>query len=81
MKRPNLQIVNTGELYCCEGIGNIFNKVKKESIPHLEKQTPVQVQGAYTIPNRHDQKRSSSHHIIEKSIKKSQNKDIESFKR
>lgn len=36
MKRPNLQIINTGEEYCCEGITNICNKIKRESF-HMER--------------------------------------------
>jgi hypothetical protein len=43
---------------------NIFNKIIKENFPNLKEEMPVNIQEAHRTPNRQDQKRNSSHHII-----------------
>ena len=43
---------------------NIFIKIIEESFPNLKKEMPINIQEAYRKPNRLDQKRKSSHHII-----------------
>jgi hypothetical protein len=48
------------------GIDNIFNKVIAENSSNFEKEMPIQVQEASRTPNRHDQNRTSSQHIIAK---------------
>jgi hypothetical protein len=47
-----------------EGPANIFNKIIEENFPNLKKEMPMNIQEAYRIPNRLDQKRNSSQHII-----------------
>ena len=42
------------------------NKMAEENFPNLKKEMPMNIQEAYRTPNRLDQKRNSSHHIIVK---------------
>jgi hypothetical protein len=53
IKRPNLRImgIEEGEVQT-KGIHNIFNKIKTENFPNLEKVLPIQVQEASRTPNR-----------------------------
>jgi hypothetical protein len=66
MRRPNLRIigVDENEDFQLKGPVNIFNKIIKENFPNLKKDTPMNIQEAYRTPNRLDQKRNSSRHII-----------------
>ena len=66
MRRPNLQIigVNENEKFQIKGPANIFNKIIEENFPNLKKEMPMNIQDAYRTPNRLDQKRNSSRHII-----------------
>jgi hypothetical protein len=61
MRRPNLQIigVDENEEFQLKGPENIFNKITEENIPNLKKEMPMNIQEAYRIPNRRDQKRNS----------------------
>jgi hypothetical protein len=43
---------------------NIFNKIIEENFINLKKEMPMYIQKAYRIPNRLDQKRNFSRHII-----------------
>ena len=43
---------------------NIFNKIIEENFPNLKKEKPMNIHEAYRTPNRLDQKRNSSRHII-----------------
>jgi hypothetical protein len=43
---------------------HMANKIIEENFPHLKKDMPMIVQEAYRTPNRLDQKRNSSRHII-----------------
>jgi hypothetical protein len=45
---------------------NIFNKIIAENFPNLEKTMPMQVQETSRTPNRLDQNRTTSPHIITK---------------
>ena len=47
-----------------KGPVNIFNKIIEENFPNLKKKMPINTQESYRIPNRLDQKRNSSCHII-----------------
>jgi zona occludens toxin (predicted ATPase) len=66
MRRRNLKIIDTekSEDSQLKGPVNIFNKIVEENFPNLKKETPINIQEAYRTPNRLDQKRNSSHHII-----------------
>jgi spore coat polysaccharide biosynthesis protein SpsF (cytidylyltransferase family) len=66
MRRPNLRIirVDENEDFQLKGPANIFNKIIEENIPNLKKEMPMNIQKAYRTPNRLDQKRNSSQHII-----------------
>ena len=57
-----------------KGPVNIFNKIIEENFPNLKKEMPMNIQEAYRTPNRLDQRRNSSHHIIIKTPN-SQNKE------
>ena len=70
MKRPNLRIIGIEE---CEdsqlkGPVNIFNKIIGENFPNLKKEMPMNIPEADRTPNRLDQKRNSSWHIIIRTI-------------
>ena len=59
MRRPNLWIiVDENEDSQLKGPANIFNKVIEESFQYLKKEIPMNIQEAYRIPNRLNQKRN-----------------------
>jgi hypothetical protein len=66
IKRPNLRIMGfkEGEEVKTKGISNTFNKIMTENFPNLEKTMPIKVQEASRTPNRPDQNRTTSQHII-----------------
>jgi hypothetical protein len=66
MRRPNLRIIGVDESedFQLEEPANIFNKIIEEIFPNLKKEMPMNIQEAYGTPNRLDQKRNSSQHII-----------------
>ena len=66
MRRPNLRIIGIDEKedFQLKGPVNIFNKIIEENFPNLKKEMPINIQEAYGTPNRLDQKRNSSYHII-----------------
>jgi hypothetical protein len=47
-----------------KGPVNIFNKIIEENFPNLKKEMPVNIQEGNRTPDRLDQKRNSSRHII-----------------
>jgi hypothetical protein len=65
-ERPNLKIIciNEKEDFQLKEPVNIFNKIIEEKFPNLKKEMPINIEKAYRTPNRLDQKRNSSHHII-----------------
>jgi hypothetical protein len=64
-KGLNLRIRSIeGEEVQAKVMCNIFNKLKIENLPNLEKVLPIQVQEASRTPNRLDQNRTSLQHII-----------------
>jgi hypothetical protein len=66
IKRPNLRImgIEEGEEVQAKGMHDIFNNIITENFPNLEKTMPIQVQKASQTPNRLDQNRTTSRHII-----------------
>jgi hypothetical protein len=66
MRRPNLWIIGVDENgdFQFKGPANIFNKIIEETFPNLKKEMLMNIQEAYRTPNRLDQKRNSSRHII-----------------
>jgi hypothetical protein len=66
MRRPNLRIIGTNENkdFQLKGSVNTFNKIIEENFPNLKKEMPMNTQEDYRTPNRLDQKRNSSQHII-----------------
>jgi hypothetical protein len=68
MRRPNLWItgIEESEDFQLKRPVNIFNKIIEENVPNLKKEMPINIQEAYRTPNRLDQKRNSSCHIIVK---------------
>jgi hypothetical protein len=70
MKRPNLRIIviEANEDSLLKGPENVFNKIKEENFPNLKKEMTIKGQEAYRAPNKWDQKRKSSHHIIIKTL-------------
>jgi len=68
MRRSNLRIIGIEESEDSQlkGPVNIFNKIIEENFPKLKKEMPINIQEAYRTPNRLDQKRNSSCHIIVK---------------
>jgi hypothetical protein len=76
MRRPNPRIIGIedSEDSQVKGPINIFNKIIKENFPNLKKEMPMNIQEAYRTPNRLDQKRNSSYHVILKTSN-AQNKE------
>jgi chromosome segregation ATPase len=68
MRRSNLRKIGIEESEDSQLKGpiNIFNKIIEENFPNLKKEMPMNIQEAYRTPNRLDQKRNSSCHIIVK---------------
>ena len=68
MRRSNLRIIGIEESEDSQlkGPVNIFNKIIEENFPNLKKEIPIGIQEAYRTPNRLDQKRNTSRHIIVK---------------
>ena len=66
MRRPNLRIIgiDENEDIQLKGPVNIFNKFIEENFLKLKKEMPMNIQEAYRTPNRLDQKRNSSRHVI-----------------
>ena len=66
MRRPNLRIIGVDESddFQLKGPANIFNKIIEENFPNLKKEMPRNIQETCRTPNRLDQKRNSSQHII-----------------
>jgi hypothetical protein len=66
MRRPNLWIIGIDENkdIKLKGPINIFNKIIEQNFPNLKKEMPMDIQEAYRTPNRLNQKRNSSQHII-----------------
>ena len=66
MRRPNLRKVGIEESEDSQlkRPVNIFNKIIEENSPNLKKEMTMNIQEAYRIPNRLDQKRNSYRHII-----------------
>jgi hypothetical protein len=77
MRRPNLRIITgieESEDSHLKGLINIFNKIIEENFPNLKKEITMNIQKVYWTPNRLDQKRNSSCHIIVKT-QNAQNKE------
>ena len=66
MKRPNLRIIRIEEDEDSQlkGLENVFNKIIEENFPNLKNEMTIKVQETYRTPNKWNQKRKSSHHII-----------------
>jgi hypothetical protein len=66
MRKPKLRIIgiDENEDFQLKGPVNIFNKIIEENYPTQNREMPMNIQEAYRTPNRLDQKRNSSKHII-----------------
>jgi hypothetical protein len=66
MRRPKLRIISIDENkdFQLKGPVNIFNKIIEENFPNLKKEMPMKIQEGYRTPNRWDQKRNFSLHIV-----------------
>jgi hypothetical protein len=66
MRRPNLGLIgiDKNEDFQLKGPANIFHKIIQENFSNLKKKMTMNLQEAYRTPNRLDQKRNSSQHII-----------------
>jgi hypothetical protein len=76
MGRTNQRIICIEENKDCqlESPVNIFIKIIGENVPNLKNKMLMNIQEAYRTPNRLDQKRNSTHHLIIKTPN-TQNKD------
>jgi hypothetical protein len=54
--------IEEGEEVQARGICNIFNKIKTENFPHLEKVLPIQVKKASKTPNGLDKIHMAYYH-------------------
>ena len=68
MRRPSLRIIGIEEKEDSQlkGQVNTFNKIIEENFPSLKKEMTMNVQETYRTPNRLDQEKNSSHHIVNK---------------
>ena len=66
MRRSNLRIIGIEENEGSQlkGPVNIFNKIREENFPNLKKVKSTNIQEMNRTPNRLDQKRNFSGHII-----------------
>jgi hypothetical protein len=66
MRRPKLRVIGIEERENSQlkVPVHIFNKIMEENFPNLKREMPMNIREAYRIPNRLDQKRNSSRHII-----------------
>jgi hypothetical protein len=66
MRQTNLRIIGIEENEDSQlkGLVSIFNKIIQENFPNVKRGMPMDIQEAYRTPNRLDQKRNPSHHII-----------------
>ena len=66
MRKPNLRIIDMEESKDSQlkGPVNIFNKIIEENLPNLKNEISINILEAYRTPNRLDQRRNSSCHII-----------------
>jgi hypothetical protein len=66
MRRPNLSIVGVDENedFLTYRSSKYLQKIIEENFPNLSKEMSMNIQEAYRTPNRLDQKRNSSRHII-----------------
>jgi hypothetical protein len=66
MRRPNLRLIgiDENEDFQLKGPVHIFNKIVEQNFLNLTKEMTMNIQEAYRNPNRIDQKRNSSRHII-----------------
>ena len=69
-RRPNIHIIGEPEGEEREReIGNLFEKMMKETFSNLLKEIDIQVQEAQGVPNKLDPKRNIPRHIIIKVLK------------
>jgi hypothetical protein len=66
MRRPNLRKTGIAESedFQLKGPVNIVNKIIEGNFSKIKKEMSMNIQEAYRTPNRLDQKRNSSWHII-----------------
>ena len=66
MRKTNIRIIGIDkkEDFQLKGPVNIFNKIIEENSHNPKKEMPMNIQETYRTPNRLDQKRNSSCHII-----------------
>jgi hypothetical protein len=76
MRRPNQRIIGMEESEDSQlkEYVTIFNKIIQENFPTLKEEMPINIEEAYRMPNRLDQKRNSSCYIIVKTTN-AQNKE------
>ena len=77
MRRSNRRIrgIDEDEDFQLKRPVNIFTKIIEENFCNLKREMPMDIQEAYRTPNRLDQKRNSSQHIMIKTLN-AINKDI-----
>ena len=66
MRKRNLRIIGIDESEYLQpkGPANIFNKIMEGNFPNLKRKMPTNIQEAHRTPNRLDQNRNTSCHII-----------------
>jgi hypothetical protein len=74
VRKQNLRIIEIEEDSQLKDPENIFNKIIEEHFSNLKKEMPIKAHEAYRKPNRLDQKRKYSRHIIIQTLN-AQNKE------
>jgi hypothetical protein len=83
MKITNLRIIRIEENEDSQlkGPENVFNKIIEENFSKRKKEMAIKVQETYRTPNKWDQKRKFSCHIIIKTLNaQNKEKNIKSYK-
>ena len=63
-----------------QGLYNIFNKIIEENFPNLKKEMPINLQEAYTTPNRQDEKKILPPYSNQNTKYMEQRKNFKSYK-
>jgi hypothetical protein len=81
MKIPHLRIIGVEkEDPKFKGPENIFNKIIEENFPNLKKEMPINLQEAYTTPNRQDEKKILPPYSNQNTKYMEQRKNFKSYK-
>lgn len=82
MEKPNLRIIGTeeGKESQFQGLETTIKKIREKKIPTLKKEMPINLQEAYTTPNRQDEKKILPPYSNQNTKYMEQRKNFKSYK-